>query len=67
MARTAKKKARYMNFYVDITIADRLEAFSQDSGIPKTRIVENALTQYLQEAEAREKILAEYSSRSQLR
>ena len=66
MSRTAKKKARYMNFYVDITIADRLEAFSRETGIPKTRIVENALTQYLQEAEAREKILAEYGSKLQL-
>ena len=41
-----KKNARYTNVYLEISIADTLDRYSEESGIPKTRIVEQALTAY---------------------
>ena len=46
MARPAKD-GKFMNFKIDLEIAEALEKYSEESMIPKTRIVEKALKEYL--------------------
>lgn len=41
-----KKNARYVNIYLELTLADTLDRYSEDSGVPKTRVVEKALAEY---------------------
>lgn len=42
-----KRDARYMNLYVASDAADMVDAFSKETGIPKSRIVENAVREYM--------------------
>lgn len=46
MAR-AKKEYRSVSFKLDLEICDRLDAYSEESGVPKTKVVERALAMYL--------------------
>ena len=46
MAR-AKKDGQYFNCYLRTDILEQLSAYSNDTGIPKTAIVEKALEKYL--------------------
>lgn len=48
MART-KKEYRPMSFKLDAEICGRLNAYSEESGVPKTKVVERALDMYLEE------------------
>lgn len=36
-----------MSFKLDAEICDRLDAYSEESGVPKTKVVERALAMYL--------------------
>lgn len=42
-----KRDARYMNLYVASDAADMVDAFPKETGIPKSRIVENAVRKYI--------------------
>ena len=42
------KKGKFMNFKLDEDIAAQLEAYSEQSMIPKTRIVEKALKDFFE-------------------
>ena len=46
MAR-AKKEYISVSFKLDLEICDRLDAYSEESGVPKTKVVERALAMYL--------------------
>lgn len=46
MAR-AKKDGQYFNCYLRKDILERLTAYSDETGIPKTFVVEKALQEYL--------------------
>ena len=37
-----KKNARYMNLYIASSIADQVDAFAAQTGLPKSRIAETA-------------------------
>lgn len=43
----AKKDGKFFNCYIRKDILERLSAYSDDTGIPKTRVVEKALQKYL--------------------
>lgn len=43
-----KKDARYMNLYIASSIADQIDAFAAQTGLPKSRIAEAAFEEYLQ-------------------
>lgn len=47
MPRT-KRDARYMNLYIATDAADMVDDFSSKTGIPKSRIVENAIREYME-------------------
>lgn len=51
MPKRKTKNARYMNFYLDSTVAERIDAYSAATGIPKSRVVEDAVIAYLEKAE----------------
>ena len=38
-----------MSFKLDAVICGRLNAYSEESGVPKTKVVERALDMYLEE------------------
>lgn len=42
-----KRDARYMNLYIASDAADMVDAFSKETGIPKSQIVENAVQEYI--------------------
>ena len=42
-----KKDARYMNLYIASSIADQIDAFAAQTGLPKSRIAETAFEEYL--------------------
>lgn len=42
-----KKDGKFFNCYLRKDILERLTAYSNDTGIPKTRVVEKALQKYL--------------------
>lgn len=43
-----KKDARYMNLYITSSIADQIDAFADQTGLPKSRIAETAFEEYLE-------------------
>ena len=43
-----KKDAKYVNVYMETGIADALDEFTESTGIPKTRVVEKAVEEYLE-------------------
>jgi len=43
-----KKDARYMNLYIASPIADQIDAFADQTGLPKSQIAEAAFEEYLQ-------------------
>ena len=43
-----KKDARYMNLYIASSIADQIDAFAAQTGLPKSRIAETAFEEYLE-------------------
>lgn len=57
-----KKIGRPVSFKLDLEICDRLNAYSEESGVPKTKIVERALDKYLAE-KSKEDSIGDYSSR----
>lgn len=42
-----KKDGQFINCYIKQEIADALNTYAEESGVPKTTIVEKALTAYL--------------------
>ena len=42
-----KKEGQFLNCYIRKEISEALTTYSDDTGIPKTRIVEKALQEYL--------------------
>lgn len=46
-----KKDGIFLNCYVNRQIIDKLETYCDKTGIPKTRVVEKALSQYLMQFE----------------
>ena len=44
-----KKEGQFLNCYIRKEISDALTIYSDDTGIPKTRVVEKALEKYLSE------------------
>ena len=44
-----KKDGQFFNCYLRKDILERLTIYSDDTGIPKTRVVEKALEKYLSE------------------
>ncbi len=42
-----KKEGQFLNCYIRKDISDSLTLYSDDTGIPKTRVVEKALEKYL--------------------
>lgn len=42
-----KKEYRSVSFKLDLGICDRLDAYSEETGVPKTKVVERALAMYL--------------------
>lgn len=57
-----KKIGRPVSFKLELGICDRLNAYSKESGVPKTRIVERALDRYLAE-KSKEGSTGNYPSR----
>ena len=45
------KDGIYVNCYVARPIVEKLEAYCKQTGVPKTRVVEKALSQYLMQFE----------------
>ena len=54
-----KKNGSYLNVCIDSAIYERLDRFSEDAGQAKTVAVERALTAYLDDYEAKQKMLQE--------
>ncbi len=48
----AKKDGKFLNCYVDKEILEKLEQYCEKTSIPKTSVVEKALSQYLMQFEA---------------
>lgn len=48
----AKKDEKFLNCYVDRKILEKLERYCESTSIPKTAVVEKALSQYLMRFEA---------------
>lgn len=42
-----KRDARYMNLYIATDAADMVSDFAKKTGLPKSRIVENAIREYM--------------------
>jgi len=49
-----KKDGKYVNIYMDRELAERLEAYSDETGIPKTFVIEKAVKAYLDQKEDQE-------------
>ena len=50
----AMKCGKFINCKVDINIANKLDEYSQKTHIPKTAIVEMALSEYFKKADKRD-------------
>ena len=46
-----KKDGKYINIFMIRELAERLEAYSAETGIPKTFLIEKAVKAYLDEKE----------------
>lgn len=46
-----KKDGKYVNIYMERELAERLEAYSDETGIPKTFVIEKAVKGYLDQRE----------------
>lgn len=44
----AKKDGKYVNIYMDRTILDAMDAYSAETRIPKTAIIEEGVKLYLE-------------------
>ena len=49
-----KKDGKYVNIYMDRELAERLEAYSDETGIPKAFVIEKAVKGYLDQKEDQE-------------
>lgn len=47
MPRT-KKDGKYINIFMDKSILEQAEKYSEETGVPKTRIIEDAVKEYLE-------------------
>lgn len=59
-----KKNGTYLNVCIETPIYERLEALCKDAGQTKTVAVERALMAYLEDYEAKQKILRELGNSS---
>ena len=48
----AKKDGKFLNCYINKEILEKLEQYCEKTSIPKTSVVEKALSQYLMQFEA---------------
>ncbi len=48
MAR-AKKNGKYVNYYIDATVVERLEQYCEETGLTKTMALERILKAYFAE------------------
>lgn len=46
-----KKDGKYVNIYMERELAERLESYSDETGIPKTFVIEKAVKAYLEKKE----------------
>lgn len=44
----AKKDGKYINIYMQKDILHAAEQYSDDTGVPKTRIIEDSVKEYLE-------------------
>ena len=44
----AKKAGKFVNVYMEKSIAEAADKYSEETGIPKTKVIENALEEYLE-------------------
>lgn len=44
----SKKDGKYLNIYMDRKLFNTVERYYEETGIPKTRIVEDAVREYMQ-------------------
>lgn len=44
----AKKDGKFVNVYMEKSIAEAADKYSEETGIPKTKVIENALEEYLE-------------------
>ncbi len=51
----AKKDGRFVNVYMEKSIADAADRYSEETGIPKTKVIEKALEEYLEKQDKRQK------------
>lgn len=58
MARPKTKENRAISFRMDAAIADRLDAYCEESGQSKTLAIERAVSKYIDEYEAKKTLLA---------
>lgn len=49
-----KKEYSPVSLKMDKTIFERLQAYSEESGVPKTTVIERAIARYLDEKEKKE-------------
>lgn len=47
----AKKNGKFLNCYIDKEILEKLEQYCEETAVPKTSVVEKALSQYLMQFE----------------
>ena len=42
-----KKDGKFVNVYMEKSIADAADRYSEETGVPKTKVIEKALEEYL--------------------
>lgn len=50
-----KKDGKHINIYMERELAERLEAYSDETGIPKTFVIEKAVKGYLDQKAEKQK------------
>ena len=49
-----KKDGKYINIYMARELAERLETYSEETGVPKTFVIEKAVKGYLDQMDEKE-------------
>lgn len=51
MAKTKTKESKITSFSIDASVLERMDKYSQETFVPKTKIVEQAVKEYLDKME----------------
>lgn len=43
----AKKDGKFVNVYMEKSLSDAADRYSEETGVPKTKVIEKALEEYL--------------------